>query len=136
MAGRPLPRITINPDGTIAAGDFRLVASHPHYRKRLAYWRVLDASGRPLSGWRLTPRLALLAVRRAAEPVPGASGGAFLLTTSSIKRTIRETIALHSLTLTECKVPISQPIYLMLDVASYDTKPPKMQRGQRFAPPD
>ncbi len=59
-----LPPIRISPDGRVTAGVFVLQPSHRHFRKRRAHWRVLLA-GRAVTGWWLTPALALAAAERA-----------------------------------------------------------------------
>ncbi len=66
MGPSPLPRITIADALVTAEGIGTLQPSHRDWKRRRAYWRVLDASGRPLSGWRLTPRLALLSASKSA----------------------------------------------------------------------
>ena len=63
----PLPRIQIQSDGRITAGTLVLEPSSRHWRRRRCWWRCRSTAGTVLTGWRLTPRLALLAAPQSAQ---------------------------------------------------------------------
>lgn len=57
-----LPPIEVDPAGRVLAGPYILQPSARTWRQRRCHWRVLSAQGRALTGWHLTPRLALLSL--------------------------------------------------------------------------
>jgi hypothetical protein len=63
-------KITLGPDGKIRFGDFLLEPASKNWRRKRTWWRVrLD--GKIISGWNLSPALAVAeAVRKSGAAGP------------------------------------------------------------------